>query len=191
MSQTSLLCNLSANLMDSVHEMENVDQISTCPTPGLSLVEFTKDRVKWRVWDMSGQGRFRNLWGYYSGHVQAIVFVVDVADDRVAVARDELQTLLDQPRVKESKLPILLFANKQDLSSMDEEGITGQNSNKSKSLTLDNIRVAFGTDSIALNQKCRIIASSSLTGVGVAEGFSWLNEAIRSTQKGVKARTRS
>jgi GTPase SAR1 family protein len=90
--KTTLLCNLVISMLDYARDMENIDQVSTCPTPGLSLVEFQQGRIKWRVWDMSGQGRFRNLWAYYSGHVQGIVFCVDVTDgDRIATARDELQ----------------------------------------------------------------------------------------------------
>ena len=95
--KTTLLCNLVSKMLDYARDMENVEQISTCPTPGLSLVEFQQGRIKWRVWDMSGQGRFRNLWAYYSGHVQGIAFCVDVTDsDRIATARDDLQVRGDK-----------------------------------------------------------------------------------------------
>ena len=121
--------------------------------------------------------------------MQAIVYVVDVTDsDRIAVARDEMQALLDQPRVKDSRLPILLFANKVDLSNMDEEG-SGDPKNKNKSLSLDNVRVAFGVDSLALNHKVKCLSSSGLTGSGIAEGFSWLSEAVRTTEKGSRRRS--
>ena len=90
--KTTLLCNFAPSMLDHARGIENIEQVSTCPTPGLSLVEFQQGRIKWRVWDMSGQGRFRNLWAYYSGHVQGIIFCIDVTDgDRIATARDELQ----------------------------------------------------------------------------------------------------
>ncbi|GMH80324.1 hypothetical protein TrLO_g10526 [Triparma laevis f. longispina] len=185
--KTTLLCNLSTDFIEKVGE--EVEQVSTCPTVGVSLVEFGQrigSRVNWRVWDMSGQGRFRNLWSYYSGHVQGLVYVVDITDsDRIAVARDELQMLLDQPRVKESRMPILLFANKADMSNMDGEegGRDGQGQSKNKSLSLDNIRLAFGVDSLSQHHKIKVLSSSGLTGTGVGEGFGWLSEAIRTSEK--------
>jgi GTPase SAR1 family protein len=59
--KTTLLCNLTSDLIDSVGD--DVEQVSTCPTVGVSLVEInqrTSNRVKWRVWDMSGQVSDRN-----------------------------------------------------------------------------------------------------------------------------------
>ncbi|GMI45700.1 hypothetical protein TrCOL_g12964 [Triparma columacea] len=184
--KTTLLCNLVISMLDYARDMENIDQVSTCPTPGLSLVEFQQGRIKWRVWDMSGQGRFRNLWAYYSGHVQGIVFCVDVTDgDRIATARDELQSLLDQPRVKDMKIPIIIFANKADLGNGDlGDADNDNNTSKSKSLSLENVRMALGVDSMNQNQKVKVMSSSGLTGTGVSEGFQWLNEAIRSVDKG-------
>eukprot|EP00639_Heterosigma_akashiwo_P022252 CAMPEP_0206409776 /NCGR_PEP_ID=MMETSP0294-20121207/32126_1 /ASSEMBLY_ACC=CAM_ASM_000327 /TAXON_ID=39354 /ORGANISM="Heterosigma akashiwo, Strain CCMP2393" /LENGTH=74 /DNA_ID=CAMNT_0053869851 /DNA_START=119 /DNA_END=339 /DNA_ORIENTATION=+ len=72
------------------------------PTVGLQLLEMKKKNVQWRVWDMSGQGRYRALWKYYCPHVQAIIFVVDLVDiDRIAVAKDELYAVLNHKAVKE------------------------------------------------------------------------------------------
>jgi ADP-ribosylation factor-like protein 6 len=161
--------------------MENIEQVSTCPTSGVSLVEFEKERVKWRVWELSGQGRFRNMWTYYSGHVQAIVYVVDVTDgDRIATARDELQALLDQPRVKEKRLPVLIFANKQDLGNGDDDA----NDGGKKALSIDNVRMAFGVESLQQKHKVKVLATSALTGTGVAEGFVWLNDVLYHQSKG-------
>ncbi len=182
--KTTILLNLCPHLLDDVRDMEGVNQISTCPTAGVSLVEFSHDRARWRVWDVSGQGKFRNLWGYYSGHVQAIVYVIDVSDgDRIATARDELSALLDMPRVREKRLPILLFANKSDLGNGDEDS-ADPSSGKAKSLSIDNVRMALGVDSISNNHKVKVQSSSGLTGSGVAEGFVWLNDAIRRHVRG-------
>ena len=134
---------------------------------------------------MSGQGRFRNLWAYYSAHVEAIIYVVDVSDtDRIATARDELQSLLDQPRVRDMHLPLLLFANKADLGNADDLGADTGSQSKKSSLSLENVRMAFGVDSMNQNRKVKVIFSSGLTGTGVAEGFTWLKDAIKSVGKG-------
>lgn len=82
-------------------------------------------------------------------------------------------------------MPILLFANKADMSNMDGEegGRDGQEQSKNKSLSLDNIRLAFGVDSLSQHHKIKVLSSSGLTGTGVGEGFGWLSEAIRTSEK--------
>ena len=47
------------------------------------------------AFDMSGQGRYRNLWEHYYRDCQGIIFVVDSSDRlRMVVAKDELDMLL-------------------------------------------------------------------------------------------------
>ena len=44
---------------------------------------------------MSGQGKYRDLWEQYYDQSEAIIFVVDAADQlRVKVAKNELELLL-------------------------------------------------------------------------------------------------
>ena len=51
--------------------------------------------VGFTAFDMSGQGRYRNLWEHYYKECQGIVFVVDSSDKlRMVVAKDELDMLL-------------------------------------------------------------------------------------------------
>ena len=71
--------------------------------------------IAFTVYDMSGQGRYRNLWEHYyrfenpsllenlfifflpvlNSTVDAIIFVIDSSDRlRIAVAKDELETML-------------------------------------------------------------------------------------------------
>jgi ADP-ribosylation factor-like protein 6 len=48
--------------------------------------------VRFTAWDMSGQGRYRNLWEHYYNDCEGIIYVVDSADRlRLAVAKDELE----------------------------------------------------------------------------------------------------
>ena len=45
---------------------------------------------------MSGQGKYRSLWEKHYGGVEAIIFVVDAADElRFGVARNELEMVLE------------------------------------------------------------------------------------------------
>merc|ERR1711937_575074 len=70
------------------------------PTVGFSVEEFSKNNISFTVFDMSGQGRYRNLWEHYYKDVQAVIFVVDTSDKiRMCVAKDELDTLLSNPEL--------------------------------------------------------------------------------------------
>jgi len=69
------------------------------------------------------------------------------------------------------------------MGNADDLGDADNEKNKAKSLSLENVRMAFGVDSLNQNQKAKVVSSSGLTGTGVAEGFQWLNEAIRSVEK--------
>lgn len=84
------------------------------PTVGFAVEEFAKNNLNFTVFDMSGQGRYRNLWEHYYKEVTGILFVVDSTDKiRMCVAKDELDTLLAHPDVR--NVPILFLANKMDL----------------------------------------------------------------------------
>ena len=81
------------------------------------LYHYLPDRnVGFTAFDMSGQGRYRNLWEHYYKECQGIVFVVDSSDKlRMVVAKDELDMLLQHPDIRSRKIPILFFANKMDM----------------------------------------------------------------------------
>jgi ADP-ribosylation factor-like protein 8 len=63
--------------------------------------QVTRGSVTFKLWDLSGQAKFRPTWTRYCLGVGVLVFVVDSADVRTfAVARDELHSLLKElPRV--------------------------------------------------------------------------------------------
>ncbi|MBV95259.1 ADP-ribosylation factor-like protein 6, partial [Eschrichtius robustus] len=68
------------------------------PTIGFSIEKFKSSSLSFTVFDMSGQGRYRNLWEHYYKEGQAIIFVIDSSDRlRMVVAKEELDTLLNHP----------------------------------------------------------------------------------------------
>ncbi|XP_046763799.1 ADP-ribosylation factor-like protein 6 isoform X3 [Gallus gallus] len=72
------------------------------PTIGFSIEKFKTSSLSFTVFDMSGQGRYRNLWEHYYKEGQAIIFVIDSSDKlRMVVAKEELDTLLNHPDVRE------------------------------------------------------------------------------------------
>uniref|UniRef100_A0A915CFB5 Uncharacterized protein n=1 Tax=Parascaris univalens TaxID=6257 RepID=A0A915CFB5_PARUN len=66
--------------------------------------KFTSSNMSFSAYDMSGQGKYRNLWETYYKDVDGIIFVVDSGDRlRIAVARDELWLLLDHKEMATRK----------------------------------------------------------------------------------------
>ena len=91
----------------------NSKVVEVTPTVGFSVEEFSKNNVAFTVYDMSGQGRYRSLWEHYYPDVQAIIFVIDSTDKiRMCVAKEELHMLLGHEAIKDTKIPVLFFANK-------------------------------------------------------------------------------
>ncbi len=84
------------------------------PTVGFNVDEFQKNGLQFTVFDMSGQGRYRNLWEHYYKDVGGIIFVIDSTDRiRMCVAKDELECLLSYAAISKN-VPLLFYANKMD-----------------------------------------------------------------------------
>ncbi|CAB4058397.1 ARL6 [Lepeophtheirus salmonis] len=66
------------------------------PTVGFNVEKFKNQNVGFTAFDMSGQGRYRNLWEHYYKDY-------------------ELDMLLQHPDIQSRKIPILFFANKMDM----------------------------------------------------------------------------
>lgn len=95
---------------------------STIPTVGFNMKRVQRGHVTLKCWDLGGQPRFRPMWERYARGVDAIVFVVDIADiDLLATARDELHSLMERQSLE--GIPLLVLGNKSDLPNkvtMDE-----------------------------------------------------------------------
>ena len=87
---------------------------SSIPTVGFNMKRVQRGHVTLRCWDLGGQPRFRPMWERYCRGVNAIVFIVDIADlDLLPVAKDELHALMRQSSLE--GIPLLLLGNKSDL----------------------------------------------------------------------------
>jgi len=138
------------------------------PTVGFTVEKVVTNGLNFTVFDMSGQGRYRNLWEHYYKDAQAIIFVVDSNDRlRIVVAKEEFDMLLEHQVVKTKRIPILFFANKMDLrDSLTPVQI-------SNLLKLDEVR----------DKPWHICASNALTGEGLAEGVEWLTDQMNESMK--------
>ena len=67
---------------------------------------------KLNVWDIGGQKHIRPYWKNYYQNTDAIIYMVDSADERrIDEAAEELTTLLEEELL--AGVPCLVFANKQ------------------------------------------------------------------------------
>merc|ERR1719223_1941073 len=72
-------------------------------------------RVRFRAWDLGGHEQVRSLWNEYFFETDAVIFMVDAADqDRFAEAREELSSLMEDEHLKQT--PFLVLGNKTDLA---------------------------------------------------------------------------
>ncbi|KAK4136319.1 P-loop containing nucleoside triphosphate hydrolase protein [Trichocladium antarcticum] len=96
--------------------------IDSIPTVGFNMKRVQRGHVTLKCWDLGGQPRFRPMWERYCRNVNAIVFIVDIADlNLLPVAREELHALMNSPTLE--GIPLLVLGNKSDLPdklSMDE-----------------------------------------------------------------------
>ncbi|VDO19906.1 unnamed protein product [Heligmosomoides polygyrus] len=149
--KTSILKQLSAE------EITNVT-----PTRGFNVKSVvTNGDIRLNVWDIGGQRSIRPFWSNYFENTDALIYVIDSSDrrrfDETSV---ELMELLDEEKL--SRVPVLIFANKQDLVS------SAPAAEISKRLKLTEIR-----DRVWQIQGC-----SALTNEGVSEGIKWAVELL-------------
>lgn len=134
------------------------EDISTVmPTQGFNIKSLVNDGFKLNVWDIGGQKSIRPYWSNYFDSSDALVYVIDSSDSRrLEESGEELAELL-----KEGKLcgiPLLIFANKQDLlQAVPAEEI-------STALKLSEIK----------DRTWSIQACSAKQGSGLQEGMEWL-----------------
>jgi ADP-ribosylation factor-like protein 3 len=86
------------------------------PTFGFNMKSVQHDRFKLNIWDVGGQREIREYWTNYFENTDALIYVVDSTDKaRLEETSQELSYLLEQEKL--AKVPVLVYANKQDLSS--------------------------------------------------------------------------
>tara|TARA_Y100000817_G_scaffold127142_1_gene99692 strand:+ start:2861 stop:3394 length:534 start_codon:yes stop_codon:yes gene_type:complete len=133
----------------------------TVPTIGFNTEKFIYGSLTFSAFDLGGQDSIRKLWHHYFNGTDALVFVIDSADkNRFPLVSKELNNLLTNPMIRD--IPILLFANKQDLPN------AATTSDIASTLNLYAIK----------DRPWKIAESIGTTGVGINEGFEWLSKTV-------------
>merc|ERR1712038_1574961 len=84
------------------------------PTQGFNIKSLVHEGFKLNVWDIGGQKTIRPYWSNYFESSDALVYVIDSSDSRrLEESGQELKELLAEDKL--GGVPLLVFANKQDL----------------------------------------------------------------------------
>ena len=94
------------------------EEVKAIPTMGFNVE--TIEKKNWdkniTIWDIGGQEKIRHLWHHYLNEINGLIWVYDLSDNqRIEESQKELKTLLNYEEMN-NNLPLLIFANKSDLS---------------------------------------------------------------------------
>merc|ERR1712061_295731 len=138
-------------------QMSQEDISHVMPTQGFNIKSLVQDGFKLNVWDIGGQKTIRPYWSNYFESSDALVYVIDSSDRRrLEESGQELRELLAEDKL--AGIPVLIFANKQDLL---------------QATPADEISEALNLVSIA-DRTWTIQACSAKDGNGLQEGMEWL-----------------
>jgi len=158
------------NLLQYLEEGPN----TTAPpkTTSFDTREIKYKGVKFAVFDVAGS--VKDLWKHYYSGTDAVVWVIDSADEaRFGEAAEALQIAIKDPEMKKD-LPVLIACNKSDLSGAK---------------SVEDIKAALHLDSVLKGREWTAIKTDSKKGDGVHEGFLWLTEQIKTLHKKHKGKS--
>uniref|UniRef100_A0A3B3H449 ADP-ribosylation factor-like protein 3 n=1 Tax=Oryzias latipes TaxID=8090 RepID=A0A3B3H449_ORYLA len=137
--KTTLLKQLAA---------EDISHIT--PTQGFNIKSVQASGFKLNVWDIGGQRKIRPYWRSYFDNTDVLIYVIDSSDrKRLDETSLELADLLEEEKL--AGVPLLIFANKQDLMTASPASVLAE------SLNLHTIR----------DRMWQVQACSALTAEGV------------------------
>jgi ADP-ribosylation factor-like protein 3 len=138
---------------------EDTSQIT--PTHGFNIKTLDHEGFKLNVWDIGGQKAIRTYWQNYFDNVDALIYVIDAADSkRLDESGVELKTLLEEEKL--ARVPVLVFANKQDLDN---------------AMPADAVATALNLNEIR-DRKWHIQGCSAKTGDGLQTGMEWVVQSF-------------
>jgi small GTP-binding protein len=139
--------------------------VTTIPTIGFNVETVTYRNLTMTAWDVGGRDKIRPLWRHYYANTSAIIFVVDSNDrERIGDAGEQLHQMANEEELK--NLPILIFANKQDLPNI---------------MTLDEMKEKLNLSKLdQMKTKWHLQPSSAAEKRGLDEGFEWLSKTLKS-----------
>ncbi|CAL1525915.1 unnamed protein product [Lymnaea stagnalis] len=158
------LDNAGKTTLLKVLASEDITHIT--PTQGFNIKSVQSKGFKLNVWDIGGQRRIRPYWRNYFENTDLLIYVIDSADrKRFEETGEELTELLEEEKL--AGVPVLIFANKQDLLT------AARASEIAEGLNLNSIR----------DREWQIQACSAVSGEGIKEGVEWMTKTCNNKKK--------
>ncbi|XP_039635355.1 ADP-ribosylation factor-like protein 3 isoform X1 [Perca fluviatilis] len=133
---------------------------------GFNIKSVQSSGFKLNVWDIGGQRKIRPYWRNYFEDTDVLIYVIDSSDrKRFEETSLELAELLEEEKL--AAVPLLIFANKQDLVTASPA------SELAESLSLHTIR----------DRMWQVQACSAVTAEGVQDGMTWVCRNITFRKK--------
>lgn len=138
-------------------KLSDEDILHIMPTQGFNIKSLKHGNFKLNIWDVGGQKTIRPYWRNYFESTDGIIYVIDSADRRrMEETGIELQQIIDEEKL--SGVPLLIYANKQDLlNSLSASEITA-------GLNLHFIR----------DRQWQIVPCSAKSGDGLKDGLEFI-----------------
>jgi len=137
------------------------------PTIGMNLGKMEIVGVKVIFWDLGGQQTLRSIWAHYFAEADAVVYVLDSADEeRFGEAKGALDNVMGHHDLPPAA-PLMILANKRDAAGACGTEAAG---------------AALGTAAFT-SRPCRVEAASGLSGAGVEGAVAWLVDAASRCKK--------
>ena len=113
--KTTMLTYMREQTTDSKIKKGEAQLVMNTPFINVEVLNLPGEDEACIVYDMSGQGRYRDSWSFFYPDVDGIFFVIDSADhERLPVVQEVLQELVRHPGLARRSIPLVILANKQD-----------------------------------------------------------------------------
>eukprot|EP00727_Mastigamoeba_balamuthi_P008767 m51a1_g4512 putative adp-ribosylation factor (184) ;mRNA; f:401125-402309 len=154
----------AAGKTTSLYRLRNAkDTGNTEPTLNYNLEVIPRGAYNLVIWDLGGQIRLRQFWKKYMSKADAIILVMDSADQRrFDEARKEAEKALGEAGVEDPNsrtIPLIVLANKQDMP---------------QAVPADKLASAIALDELAQGRAHTCLPTSARNGEGLWEGIDWL-----------------
>jgi ADP-ribosylation factor protein 1 len=146
-----------------LYRLKFAEAIETTPTIGFNIEIIEYHDIEFIIRDIGRMDKFKPMWKLYFPDTHAVVFVVDSTEsiERMKAAREELQFIL-QGETLAAHVPLLVFANKQDLPNAH---------------SIEEVAGFLGLENLS-KRPWKVQGSCSRTGEGLYEGLDWLRSVI-------------
>ena len=117
-SKTKTLTNIIILGLDNSGKSSMINRLKTAEdssqeisaTVGFKQEHFSQSNITFKVFDMSGQSKYRSLWEKYYEGAEAVIFVIDASDSlRFGVVKNEFDMLMENE--SKCKHPIRLTSS--------------------------------------------------------------------------------